>query len=429
MKQVTRPQTYREALALAARPVKPNLSPGSEYADDKRLFQGIPGLERAPGGRLWATVFSGGQGESCLNYVALFTSGDDGASWAGPTLVIDPPGSARAYDETVWLDPNGRLWLFWTQAHTLHDGRWGVWAITTDEPDAERPQWSEPRRLADGVMLNKPTVLSDGEWLFPISLISEKCLPNEKRMMPAFLRSYLLALMTPEDIEKVRERAGAWVFSSTDGGQTLSAKGRARAPAEHSTHNEHMVVERGDGSLWMLMRTSYGIGQSHSTDRGATWSPVVESGIPHTPSRFFLRKLRSGNLLLVKHGPLTQPADAEGNPVKISRSDLRAYVSEDDGKTWKGGLLIEDRGCTYPDGTQAPDGTIYVAYDRGRRTDKYIMMAAFAEEDAAAGKVVSQRARMKVVVNQATGVITDEEDWSHFKGKDDPDQPLIFEGI
>ncbi len=35
-----------------------------------------------------------------------------------------------------------------------------------------------------------------------------------------------------------------------------------------------MVVERKDGSLWMLLRTSYGIGQSVSADGGATWSPV-----------------------------------------------------------------------------------------------------------------------------------------------------------
>jgi hypothetical protein len=47
----------------ALTPVRPNFSPGREYADDTRLFQGIPGLERAPNGRLWAVWYAGGPDE------------------------------------------------------------------------------------------------------------------------------------------------------------------------------------------------------------------------------------------------------------------------------------------------------------------------------------------------------------------------------
>ena len=39
-----------------------------------------------------------------------------------------------------------------------------------------------------------------------------------------------------------------------------------------------MIVERKDGSLWMLVRTQYGIGQSVSVDKGATWSQGGPSG-------------------------------------------------------------------------------------------------------------------------------------------------------
>lgn len=137
MQDLKKPLTYAEALQQAAEPVAVNFSPGPEYGDDKRLFQGIASVERAPGGRLWAVWYSGGQGESCLNYSVLATSGDGGESWSGPQLIIDPPGSVRAAEPNVWLDPNGKLWLFWNQSHTLHDGRWGVWAISTDSPDAD----------------------------------------------------------------------------------------------------------------------------------------------------------------------------------------------------------------------------------------------------------------------------------------------------
>lgn len=417
--------TYDEILKEAAAPVQPNFSPGPEYADSRRVFQGIPSIERAPGGRLWAAWYSGGQGESPLNYVILATSTDDGASWSKPLLAIDPPGRVRACDPNVWLDPLNRLWLFWTQMHTLHDGRWGVWSIVADDPDREHPSWSAPRRLSDGIMLNKPTVLRNGEWLFPISHLPAKVMENEKRMLPQFLQNNLRGLVSDTDEKAINDRAGACVYASGDRGATLARRGCARAPDKCSTHNEHMVLERDDGSLLMLVRTSYGIGSSISGDGGMTWSPVVETGFPHPSSRFFVRRLASGSILLVKHGPLHS---TPGEP-KPARDRLTAYVSADQGSSWQGGLMLEERECTYPDGTQAPDGTIYIIYDHGRRKEKMILMARFKEQDIMAGKLVSPRSRLRIVVSHATGVIALEEDWSRLKGRDGGDQPLIFTGI
>jgi hypothetical protein len=39
-----------------------------------------------------------------------------------------------------------------------------LWATVCENPEAEKPAWSVPRRIWHGVMLNKPTVLSTGEW-------------------------------------------------------------------------------------------------------------------------------------------------------------------------------------------------------------------------------------------------------------------------
>src|ERR1041384_8303317 len=52
-----------------ARPPVPNFSPGPEYADAVRMFQGIPGIERASNGRLWATWYGGGKGEDRHNFI------------------------------------------------------------------------------------------------------------------------------------------------------------------------------------------------------------------------------------------------------------------------------------------------------------------------------------------------------------------------
>jgi hypothetical protein len=157
-----------------------------------------------------------------------------------------------------------------------------------------------------------------------------------------------------------------------------------------------MVVELGDGRLWMLVRTGYGIGQSFSSDGGHTWSPGGPSWIPHIPAaRFLIRRLSSGKLLLVKHTP----------PDGKTRAHLTAHLSADDGRCWYGGLLLDERaGVSYPDGVQAPDGTIYLIYDYSRQGEKQILMATFTEEDVAAEADVSGKVRLRVLVNQATGV-------------------------
>ena len=43
----------------------------------------------------------------------------------------------------------------------------------------------------------------------------------------------------------------------------------------------------------------------------------------------------------------------------IKGSQLTAWLSEDEGATWQGGLMLDERkGISYPDGFQAPDGTV-----------------------------------------------------------------------
>jgi predicted neuraminidase len=359
-------------LALQAAPVATN--PGPAYGPGTRPFQGIPGIERAPGGRLWATWYGGGADEGPENYVMLATS-RDGAAWSDVRLVIDPPGPIRAFDPCLWLDPNGRLWLFWAQAHTWWDGRAGVWAISTADPDAENPRWSAPRRLCDGIMMNKPTVLSTGEWV-----------------LPAAMWKVSTARVTEEAARHdPGEDTGTNLVVSIDQGKTWTRRGQARVPER--TFDEAMLVERKDRSLWLLVRTKYGIGESVSTDRGRTWSAGQPSTIPHINARFFIRRLKSGRLLLVRHDP---PAGS------TKRSHLKAYLSEDDGKTWTDGLLLDERvGVSYPDGTQDPDGTIHLIYDFDRKGARQILTATLTEADILAGKPLSERFRSRTVVNQA----------------------------
>ena len=182
---------------------------------------------------------------------------------------------------------------------------------------------------------------------------------------------------------------------STDQGRTWAVRGGCNVPVADRAFDEHMVIERTDGSLWLLARTRYGIGESLSTDRGATWPGLKPSAIAHCSARFFITRLSSGVLLLVKHGPIGKKTD---------RSHLTAYLSQDDGRTWNEGLLLDERdGVSYPDGQQTADGLVRIIYDYSRTGVRHILMATFREEDVAAGRAVSGAVRLRQRVSKASG--------------------------
>jgi hypothetical protein len=320
--------------------------------------QGVPGIERTARGRLWAVY--GRDVESPRNYQVAKYSDNDGRSWSDVKLLILPQKNVRAMSASIWIDPRGRLWVFWGQSFGQQDGRFGIFAIVSDDPDADEPKWSEPRRLGDGILLNKPTVLSNGDWLLTSSIWKAD--------------------------DSIR------VYASSDQGETFQLRGTANiADPKMRGPDEPMIVERKDGSLWMMVRVQ-GLGQTVSHDHGRTWTPVEKLPIRHPTSRFFLRRLTSGALLLVKHGGIDE---------KVSREKLMAFVSDDDGATWTGGLMIDEREhVTYPDGVQGEDGVIYVAYDYNRTPEGVIQMAVFTEDDVRAGKPVSDKVQLQMVIDR-----------------------------
>ena len=340
--------------------------PLAEHAATNRAFQGIPSLAVTPGGRLWATWYAGvTPAEDQNNYVVLSTSGDGGATWQ-EVLVVDPdgPGPRRAFDPELWVAPDGSLRLAWAQSvgHECTTG--GVWFLKTFDPEQAEPVWGPPRRITDGVMMCKPLVLSSGEWVLPASTWRKT--DNSAKMVV-----------------------------STDRGASWTVRGGCNVPIAERAFDEHMFIERQDGSLWLLARTKYGIGESISTDRGQTWPELTPSSIRHPSARFFIRRLQSGNLLLVKHGPVSE---------RTGRSHLTAFLSADDGRNWSGGLVLDERnGVSYPDGQQTPDGRIRIIYDYSRTAERTILMATFREEDIAAGKPTTGSARLRQLVSKASG--------------------------
>jgi predicted neuraminidase len=340
-------------------------NPGSMFRNEDRPGTMVLGMDRTPKGRIWGSWT--GTGDKPDGYFLLATSDDGGQTWSPPRLAVGAvtgPGQrwSGALVGNLWTDPCGRLWLFFDQRMGDPKGRITNWHIRCDDPDALQPSWSEPVCFAEGCTLNKPTVLENGDWLLPVSDWHGKT---------------------------------ARVYASTDEGGSWIERGGAQFP--DWKFDEHMTVELRDGRLWMLARTSGGLWESFSRDQGATWSEPREAvTVRNLSSRFFLRRLRSGRILLIKNG-----SPGERLP---QRSHMSAWLSEDDGDTWRGGLLLDERSAvSYPDGFESPDGLVHILYDWNRHSDAEILMAKFREQDILAGEILSGDAELKILVNKATG--------------------------
>jgi predicted neuraminidase len=335
----------------------------------QRTWQGIPGVERTPKGRLFVSWFSGGPREPAPeNTVYLSYSDDQGTTFVTPEPMAGPIGTSRAFDPTLWRDPNGKLWYIFNRGDK-ETAKHGVYARTCDTPDAATPLWSKEFRIGYAespysFRMNKPTVLSNGAWIMPVTHAVEP---------------------VHDWFAGVKQLQGVGV--SADEGRTWTLHGAIKAPPWAL---ENMITELRDGRLWMLIRTGSGqLWQSHSADHGQTWTAATATTIANPGSRFFIRRLASGRLLLVNHYKFR------------GRSHLTAQCSANDGKTWNEGLLLDERGnVSYPDGVQADDGTIWIVYDRDRQGAAEILMATFREEDVVAGKDVSGRVRLRQMVNK-----------------------------
>lgn len=372
-------QVLRQVADLALLPPRLNTSPLPEYDYDQLDYGMTIGITRTPAGRLWAAWVAGG--DSPAAFMVAATSDDDGATWSKPRLVINSQAKHLPIPRSVivgnlWTDPKGRVWFFFDQTMNHFDGRGGLWATVCENPDAESPAWSEPRRLWHGSALNKPIVLSTGEWMLPVQLL-------QSNGIGPFGQAELFPELAPF--------RGANVFVSKDQGATWERRGHAVMP--NPNWHEHMVVERKDRSLWMVARTSKGLVETTSTDGGKTWAEPVASKINHPVARFHLRRLASGKILLVKHGDSIEAHE--------NRSKLKAFLSEDEGVTWKGGLMLDERkGISYPDGFQAADGCIYISYDRNRSSDGEILFARFTEEEVMAGAISKPDSKLKQVISR-----------------------------
>lgn len=138
-------------------------------------------------------------------------------------------------------------------------------------------------------------------------------------------------------------------------------------------------VKKKNGNIVAYMRdngTPKRIRVSESKDGGLTWGHVQTTEIPNPGSSLECIALKSGNWLLVC------------NDTTSGRHLLSAYLSDDEGATWKWKRPLEqferDLGSgSYPSVIQASDGSIHCTYSFNSKNEfqgSTIKHARFTEE-------------------------------------------------
>ena len=274
-----------------------------------------------------------------------------------PSFNVRPESLSRVDFGQLWYAPDGVLYLYYTETDGYFDGKGVLKSISCTNPSDKAPQWSNPSEIGAGVCTGVPVVAADGSWIMPCALWGRTLIGR-----------------TPDIYGNDRHRDDSGEYSELDGmrgpmlhishdqGRTWDEiSGFVTVPEMvHGRYNDPQMINVPDGSLKMVMR-SCGTGwswASTSYDNGQTWSSP-EKFVQNPDRKAAFAGLPDGRLLMVKVGKLDEFAYFLG-------SGLYAYLSDDCGKTWYGGLcLAATTEADSPAVSCDEEGNITVAYDCG----------------------------------------------------------------
>lgn len=255
--------------------------------------------------------------------------------WETPRVVVQnhgqPPGNA-----VIFNDGSGRIWIVWGRMESDRPIRRGSgWTqcrllYRTSEDHGE--SWSADRLLHDALgwlPRNLPVTLGNGDLALPLS-------------------------------GRVDGSSGSFLLKTSDAGKTWTRSGVVRGGSQPT------VIERDDGSLFMLMRSAPRIPQSLSLDGGQTWSAPSRTALKNPGAGIAMTKLQNGHVLLVFNDTVVEPR----SPLSIARST-------DDGRSWAKPIELESNvgEYSYPCVLQGHDGRIHITYTCRRWSIKHVELS------------------------------------------------------
>lgn len=393
-----------------------------------------------PNGDLLAAWFQGSgekDGDDVAIYGARLRKGNK--SWSTPFVMVDVPGFPDV-NPAMFIDPKGRLWLFW---YTVIANQWETSLpryIRSSEYDTAGP----PKWEWQDVILFKP----GGPTQHGIQPKDPFVMTVTRKMKE--LQDFYYGALSPSDTVELKKLQH--MFAKYDDRWLPNARGedmlrKGRIYKKDGTYEESILgfpiirrlgwqtknkpiringsrllvpyysdefsfsliaitddwgknwrfseplvgpgcvqpslVQKKDGTIVAYMRDNgpppKRIIMSESTDDGLTWSMVRDSELPNPAAGADAVTLQNGHWALAY------------NDTEEGRHSLAISISTDEGKTWRWTRHLEkdDRGSIategeYPAIIQGADGTLHVVYsydlhDRPGKPHKTIKYAKFSE--------------------------------------------------
>jgi sialidase-1 len=258
----------------------------------------------------------------CVDAQNALRSSDEGTTWSASPLFADPKKYRVSSERALLRTSKGVIiagWMNMAELKAPKPWNWGA-------KDANWRDYILPtyvcRSTDDGKTWEAPVKLSD-PWCGCIhSLIETK--------------SGRLVLIGQEIIPEWRH--ATVVFVSDDEGRTWQRSNMLDYGVgrhDHAGSLEGTVIERKDGSLYMLLRTESGyLWESTSVD-GLKWEGLKQTAIRSVTCCPQMMRLSDGRIALLWNAP---PRHARTNGT--SRAELSLAFSSDDARTWSKPVVV-----------------------------------------------------------------------------------------
>lgn len=329
-------------LTVAVNFVPRTLAAGAPVIVPHDNFQNVV---RLPNGQLWRLA-------SRFNAIYRSISTDNGNTWQGGF-----DAGSKLFDVFGGLNPqpivapDGSLHLFVAKRPEAGPIEFDVWHY---QSNPQRTSWSAGAMIHDGNTGSIVKVLGTraGGMIVPF---------GDKNVPPP------AGFGAGQTVIRYRN-AGASTFSLS------SSVLRSPVPTGWNGASdgacEPTLIEKNDGSLWMLMRSQTGkLTESTSTNQGATWTPAVDSKFYTTTGPPCLVPMDNGDMVMLWNNA-TMPPRHNNQVWYAGRDVLHGAISRDQGQTWSGfreiyldpfrneNPVAGDTGTAYPFATSTADGKI-----------------------------------------------------------------------
>lgn len=327
---------------------------------------------------VWSKFIGDNHSDFGSGVIASRYSDDGGRTWsARDRILVAKEGSTNVMSPSLLRLQDGRIALL----NLRKDGARSCqpWIRFSDD---EGETFSKPARMIpeEGYyVVNNDRIIQTRAGRIIVPVIQHRYrLPSELKPMerlPGDTKTHY-----PKKLETFFASPGLVFFLfSDDGGKTWLESLTSLYECFSNGHGlqEPGVVELSRGKLWAFMRTGeIGVSgsrgrqwESFSKDAGVTWSDARPSKFYSPCSPMQVKRHPARNLLVAvwndHSGRFKTPRPL---PISWGRTPLACAASLDDGKTWRGHMLLEsapDHGFCYPAVHFTDDDAVLISYNAG----------------------------------------------------------------